>query len=93
MRDVELVTLLDLLRGSIIALGRAPLPSEKQRATFSCSFFEPLQLVAYTCHIDMNRYYTGATGLAESSHIRQGWPNTSAVPLMQYKGPRPLSPE
>ena len=53
----KLVTLLDLLHGSIIALGTAPPPSETQ-LPFSSRQLEPLVTpVLWNCHTDMNRYY------------------------------------
>jgi hypothetical protein len=64
----KLVTLLDLLRGSIIALGRAPLPSENTQAVFSTAVRATCIAVSAVVTSDMNRYYTGECRVATISH-------------------------
>ena len=63
----KLVTLLDLLRGSIIALGRAPLPSENTQAVFSTAVRATCIAVSAVVTSDMNRYYTGECRVATIS--------------------------
>ena len=85
----ELVTLLDLLR-SIIALGRAPLPSQKSLATF-CVAIRATQ-VGGTAAVtsDKNRYYTWHGDQLKFHTILASLPRTSLEMLYVLQLPRKM---